>query len=120
MEIENSQSKENFSILYVKNPVIEKLRTGDVFFKENDIETTEAKKILERATFVRDGKIQDPNALVFILHHFGWIITNHLNSKQVKARNVKNKLKRKVFSSGLKNIYIVRRMIDADRLQKIS
>lgn len=96
-------------ITFVEKPMIEKLKSGDVFFKKDDIKTDYHLKLLAMATEPNEGKI-DYWALNYLLKHFGWIITNHLNTKQFKALSLTNRLKKKVFCEGLKNIYFVTRV----------
>lgn len=96
-------------ITFVKNPVIEKMKPGDVFFKKDDIKTDYHQKLLAMATEPKEGKIVYWS-LSYLLKHFGWIVVNSLNSKQFKAFALTNRLKKKVFNEGLKNIYIVKRV----------
>lgn len=107
---EEKKAEIKIRITFIEKPIIERLKGGDVFFKKDDIKTDYHQKLLTMATEPKEGKI-DYWSLHYLLKHFGWLITNSLNTKQVKARSLSNKLKKKVFSDGLKNIYIVTRII---------
>lgn len=89
---------------------VEKMQIKDVFFFKDELNESEGKS-LEQAQD-KSGNVTHTGTFAYILRHHGWVVTNLLNEKQIKAQRLSNQFKRKVFSGILYKVYFFREVKD--------
>lgn len=104
--------EQTWALVFVERALIEKIKIKTVFFFKKDLNESEQKSL--NAACDRLGNVTDTGTLGYILRHHGWLVTNLLNDKQVKAQRLTNSLKKKVFSVSLNEVFILRETTNAN------
>lgn len=111
-EVSPTFKKQTWALDFVKESLIEKTKIKTVFFFKSDLNEAEQKSL--NAACDRAGNVTHTGTLGYILRHHGWLVTNLLNDKQVKAQRLTNSLKKKVFSVSLNEVFILRETTNAN------